>query len=113
MDVFQLTEVFMKVYIENYKVLQPFLDKASEYLPFLYYRAIVTACEEKERSLKVIVLTHLKNLYTKSKITEKQLNELVALLDGFSDPYQEFIEKNCTNRSWKDIKAEYLGGILV
>lgn len=96
---------------KNNIVVQPFFDKAKACLPSLAYLPIQTAFLDQDKMFKCVAITHMKKYLKKAAIAEEDFKELISLLDLFSDPYQEFIEKNA-NRTWDDIKTNLLGGLL-
>lgn len=91
--------------------VQPFFDKAEACLPVLAYLPIQTAFLDQDKMFKCVAIAHIKKYFKKAAIVEEDFKELISLLDTFSDPYQEFIEKNA-KRSWDDIKTNLLGGLL-
>lgn len=89
----------------------PFFEKAKECLPLLAYANIHGSYADEEMMFKVVALTHLRNFYKKAAIAEKDLKELITLLDTFRDPYQVFYETGGF-RTWEDTKKNIIGGII-
>lgn len=89
--------------------IQTFLENAKNVLPFHYYEPIERSYIEKDHAFKSVMITHLYNSFKKKILDSKQFEDLVKLMDYFTDPYEE-LHQRISRVRWSDIKDRLIGG---
>lgn len=91
----------------DHNAVQTFLSTAQTYLEDYYFAPINSAFQEEDKQFKTVALLHLSKYVKKNVLDSKKFEELLSLMDRFTDPYEEFLN-NVAKRSWNDIKQSLL-----